>query len=61
LFSPGYDGFCIGQDLGKRVSTAYEGPNPFAGKIERVLIKVDTAPMNPLEIMGFMKAMQIKV
>jgi hypothetical protein len=40
---------------------AYAGPNPFAGKIERVLIKVDTAPMNPLEIMGFMKAMQIKV
>ena len=61
LFSPGYDGFCIGQDLGNRVSTAYEGPNPFTGKIERVLIKVDTAPMNPLEIMGFMKAMQIRV
>jgi arylsulfatase len=61
LFSPGYDGFCISQDLGNRVSMAYSGPNPFAGKIERVLIKVDTAPMNPLEIMGFMKAMQIKV
>jgi arylsulfatase len=61
LFSPGYDGFCVGADLGNRVSTAYEGPNPFKGKIERVLINVDTAPLNPLEIMRFMNEMKIRV
>lgn len=47
--------------LGNRVSTAYEGPYPFKGTIERVLINVDTAPLNPLEIMRFMNEMKIKV
>ncbi|MBU4433190.1 MAG: arylsulfatase [Alphaproteobacteria bacterium] len=61
LFAPGYDGFCVGSDQGNRVSRAYEGPNPFQGKISRVLIDVDTAAMSPLEIMRFMKAMSIKV
>ncbi len=61
LFSPGYDGFCVGADHGNRVSRAYEGPNPFKGQIKRVLIDVDTAAMKPLEIMRFMKAMSIKV
>jgi len=61
LFAPGYDGFCVGADHGNRVSRAYEGPNPFKGQIQRVLIDVDTAAMKPLEIMRFMKAMSIKV
>jgi arylsulfatase A-like enzyme len=61
LFSPGYDGFCVGADHGNRVSRAYEGPNPFKGGITRVLIDVDTAAMKPLEIMRFMKQMRITV
>jgi hypothetical protein len=61
LFSPGYDGFCVGADHGNRVSRAYEGSNPFKGGIERVLIDVDTAAMKPLEIMRFMKQMRITV
>lgn len=61
LFAPGYDGFCVGADYGNRVSRAYEGPNPFQGQIQRVLIDVDTAAMKPLEIMRFMKAMSIRV
>ena len=61
LFAPGYDGFCVGADHGNRVSRAYEGPNPFKGQIQRVLIDVDTAAMKPLEIMRFMKAMSIRV
>jgi arylsulfatase len=61
LFSPGYDGFCVGADLGNRVSKAYEGPNPFKGKIQRVLIDVDTAPLSPMEILRFMDQMKIRV
>ena len=61
LFAPGYDGFCIGADLGNRVSKAYEGPNTFKGHIERVLINVDTAPLNPVETLRFMNEMQIRV
>lgn len=61
LFAPGYDGFCVGSDLGNRVSRAYEGPNPFQGAIRRVLIEVDTKSMSPVETLRFIKQMQIKV
>jgi hypothetical protein len=32
LFSPGYDGFCVGADHGNRVSRAYEGSEPVQGR-----------------------------
>lgn len=61
LFSPGYDGFSVGSDAGNQVSSAYSGVNAFKGRIARVEIDVDTGPMTPMEIMGFMKQMQIRV
>jgi arylsulfatase len=30
----------IGMDLGEAVSTQYEGPNPFTGKVQRVTFEI---------------------
>ncbi|GLR25075.1 arylsulfatase [Limnobacter litoralis] len=61
LFSTGYDGFTIGADLGNQVSSAYTGPNPFAGKIRHVTIDIDTTPTNPVETYRFIKQMALNV
>lgn len=61
LFSPGYDGFSVGADLGNQVSSRYQGPNPFQGKIERVLIEVENRPPNPLETQRFLDAMGLRI
>lgn len=61
LFAPGYDGFSVGADLGNQVSTRYRGPNPFQGRIERVLIEVDARPTNPLETQRFLDALGLRI
>lgn len=61
LFAPSYDGFSLGADLGNRVSTLYDGPNPFQGRIVRVRIDVDTAPSTALETMRFIDAIGIRI
>ncbi|WP_298162197.1 arylsulfatase [Brevundimonas sp.] len=61
LFATGYDGFTIGADLGNQVSARYAGPNPFGGRIERVLIEVDNKPTNPLETQRFLDRMGMTV
>lgn len=61
LFSTSYDGFSLGADLGNRVSTLYEGPNPFQGRIVRVLIEVDNSPSTAIETMRFIDAMGIRI
>lgn len=61
LFSPGYDGFTIGADLGNQVSSAYSGPSPYPGRIARVTIDVDNSPINPLEISNFLDRMGMTV
>ena len=61
LFSTSYDGFSVGADLGNRVSPAYQAPNPFAGKIERVEIQVDNSALSPIETMRFLGAMKLNV
>ncbi|MCC6849822.1 MAG: arylsulfatase [Deltaproteobacteria bacterium] len=61
LFATSYDGFSLGADLGNRVSTLYDGPNPFQGRIVRVKIHVDTTPFNAIETMRFIEAMSIRV
>ncbi len=61
LFSPGYDGFSIGADLGNQVSSAYHGPSPYPGRIARVTIDVDNSPINPIEINGFLNRMGMTV
>lgn len=59
--SPSYDGMSIGRDFGAPVSTAYSGPNPFAGTIERVTIRVDKRAPSFQEMRRFIQAMQIRV
>ncbi len=61
LFAPSYDGFSLGADFGNRVSTLYDGPNPFQGRIVQVRIDVDTAPATPLETMRFIDAIGIRI
>lgn len=61
LFTASYDGFSLGSDLGNRVSTLYEGPNPFQGRIVRVVIDVDTTPFSAIETMRFIDALGIRV
>ena len=61
IASPSYDGMSIGRDFGAPVSTAYTGPNPFAGTIERVTIKVDKRAPTFQEMRRFIQAMQIRV
>jgi arylsulfatase len=61
LFSTSYDGFSLGADLGNRVSTLYEGPNPFQGRIVKVTIDVDTSPSTALETMRFIDAIGIRI
>lgn len=61
LFAPGYDGFTVGADLGNQVSSRYAGANPFKGRIERVLIEVDTRPTNALENQRFLDALGLRV
>ena len=61
LFSPGYDGFTVGADLGNQVSSAYSGPSPYPGRIVRVTIDVDNSPINPLEISNFLDRMGMTV
>ena len=56
LLAPGYDPFSVGSDVGNQVSAGYTGPNPFAGKIHRVLINIDTSPIGPIDTMNFLKA-----
>ncbi|OYY90411.1 MAG: hypothetical protein B7Y45_07240 [Sphingomonas sp. 28-66-16] len=61
IASPSYDGLSIGRDFGAPVSTAYAGPNPFRGTIEKVTIRVDNRPPTLQEMRRFIQAMQIKV
>lgn len=61
IASPSYDGMSIGRDFGAPVSTAYPGPNPFGGTIERVTIKIDNRAPTLQEIRRFISAMQIKI
>jgi len=61
LFSTSYDGFSIGADLGNQVSSAYSDPNPFAGGIEVVRIKVDGSPTSPAETARFLEKMGLRV
>ncbi len=61
LFSPSYDGFTVGADLGNQVSLAYHGPNPFQGTIERVRIDVDTSPTSVFENQRFLDAMGLRI
>lgn len=60
-FSTSYDGFTIGADLGNQVSTAYDGPFPFAGSIEKVLVKIDTRPMTIMEQARFLQGIKIRI
>lgn len=61
LLSTSYDGFSLGADLGNRVSTLYEGHNPFQGEIVKVEIKVDNEPFGPLEVKRFIDRIGIRV
>lgn len=61
LFSTSYDGFTLGADLGNQVSTRYQGPNPFQGRLGRVSIEVDNKPTNPVETLRFINQMVLKV
>lgn len=61
LLAPSYDGFSLGADLGNRVSTLYEGHNPFQGELISCEIKVDTTPMGPLEVKRFIDRIGIRV
>ncbi len=61
LVSTSYDGFTLGADLGNRVSTLYQGPHPFQGRIVRVNIDIDTTPFTALEQLNFVNSLAIKV
>ncbi|MDD3444442.1 MAG: arylsulfatase [Zavarzinia sp.] len=56
-----YDGFSLGADLGNRVSTLYEGTNPFQGELIQVEIKIDSEPYGPLEAKRLIDAIAIKI
>ncbi|HEY2774455.1 MAG TPA: arylsulfatase [Candidatus Binatia bacterium] len=56
-----YDGFSLGADLGNRVSTMYEAPHAFQGKIAKVMINIDTTPFTTIEQMRFVNSLGIKV
>ncbi|MEJ0045970.1 MAG: hypothetical protein WDN04_07500 [Rhodospirillales bacterium] len=55
LMAISYDGVSVGADLGNQVSTAYRGPTPFQGVIERVQIKIDSQDPTLLETAKFMR------
>ena len=55
LLATSYDGVSVGADLGNQVSTAYRGPTPFQGIIERVQIKIDSRSPTILETARFMR------
>jgi len=55
LLATSYDGVSVGADLGNQVSTAYRGPTPFQGVIERVQIKIDSRDPTILETARFMR------
>jgi arylsulfatase A-like enzyme len=55
LLSTSYDGVSVGADLGNQVSTAYRGPAPFQGVIERVQIRIDSRNPTMLETARFMR------
>jgi arylsulfatase A-like enzyme len=55
LLSMSYDGISVGADLGNQVSTAYRGPTPFQGTIERVQIHIDSHPSTVMEMARFMR------
>jgi arylsulfatase len=55
LLSTSYDGVSVGADLGNQVSTAYQGPTPFQGVIERVQIRIDARPSSVMEMARFMR------
>ena len=61
LVNTSYDGFSVGADLGNQVSSDYQGPNPFLGKIRVVRIDVDIAENTPLEMMRYLREMTISV
>ncbi|MFA5122061.1 sulfatase-like hydrolase/transferase [Zavarzinia sp.] len=56
-----YDGFSLGADLGNRVSTLYQGPNPFQGELIGLEIKIDAEPFGPLESQRLIDAIAIKI
>lgn len=56
-----YDGFSLGADLGNRVSTLYEGHNPFQGDLIQVEIKIDNEPFGPLETKRLIDGIAIKI
>ena len=55
LLATSYDGVSVGADLGNQVSTAYRGPTPFRGKIERVQIQINGHDPTVLEMARFMR------
>jgi arylsulfatase len=55
LLATSYDGVSVGADLGNQVSTAYQGPAPFQGVIERVQIRIDSRPSTVMEMARFMR------
>lgn len=61
LVNTSYDGFSVGADLGNQVSTDYQGPNPFQGKIRVVRIDIDIAENTPLEMIRYLREMTISV
>jgi arylsulfatase len=55
LLATSYDGVSVGADLGNQVSTAYRGPTPFQGTIERVQIHINGHDPTVLEMARFMR------
>ena len=56
-----YDGFSVGRDSGNRVSTLYEGNNPFQGAIARIRINVDNRPFTAYESLQFINSIGIRI
>jgi len=61
LLSTSYDGFSLGADLGNRVSTLYEGHNPFQGDLLRVQFNIDSTPFDLIESKRFIDRIGIRV
>jgi len=61
LFAAPFEGITIGRDGRGRVSRAYTGPNPFRGRIDKVVFDIDTAPPTMPEIRRFLQSMQITI
>ena len=61
LFAAPFEGITIGRDGRGRVSRSYRGSNAFQGRIEQVVIDIDTAPATMQELRRFLQSMQITI